>query len=439
MSLLFVPAKAEETINDLKKIYNNLQAHLHIPYYQDSEKYPAYSQMMEEIKALLASDAITQAEITRYYNDLRTVYSDLMRDTYGYSSLEGLLVAFDSLDSSIFSADSWKKLLSVRDSAQKELRAPTLFSRNGEVTEKQYTEYTQSHIETFSADFSEAFNSLELLEKPTPITTEYLAGYKAYVQFCSRQEVFTNTALWENLQNALEISAEVLEDQNATQTQLEAAYLNLYSAYSAACQDAFSFKTSNQILSEYNQLSAENYSQASWTRYSEEINLLKEKTTKIPYFFIPVGADKETCKTYTEKYQNSLAGNTKKLQNILVPIETYNKLQSLCSEYKNLTAIEGVEIKLSYLNSMVNEGEKVLNNSLSSLSDFENAIEKITAAKDDLDLAEKFLLEEQGKVLKQDTPTARIILILTVAILILSFVAAVFLSRHYFGKVNWRR
>ena len=104
-----------------------------------------------------------------------------------------------------------------------------------------------------------------------------------------------------------------------------------------------------------------------------------------------------------------------------------------------MTAIEGVEIKLSYLNSVVNDGEAVLKNELSSLSDFENAIENITAAKADLDLAEKFLLEEQGKVIKQDTPTARIILILTVVILILSFGAAIFLSKHHFGKVNWRK
>jgi hypothetical protein len=101
--------------------------------------------------------------------------------------------------------------------------------------------------------------------------------------------------------------------------------------------------------------------------------------------------------------------------------------------------MEGLNIKLNYLNSALKKGEEVLANKIASLKDFKEAIEGIKTAKDDLDLAEKFLIEEQGKVKKQDAPTARLILILTVIVLLLSFAAAIFLSRHYLGKVNWRK
>ncbi len=439
LSLLVVPVSAEETINDLKKIYNNLQAHLHIPYYKDSEKFPAYSQTMEEIKALLNSDAITQAEISQYYNDLRTVYSELMRDTYDYSSLEKLLLAYDSLKSSVFTPESWKKLLSVRDAAQKELSSPTLFTRKSDVTAKQYADYTQSHIQTYTDDFSAAFNDLDLVEKPELMTKEYLEGYKAYIAFCSREVLLGETKAWSALQDALRIADETLLDEEAGQTQLETAYLNLSTAYSSASSEAYPFLTSKKIIDEFESLSPEDFSEASWERYKNEIDLIKEKTDKTPFFFVPIDANKENSKKFLDKYQESFVKDYEKLQNILVPIETYNELAKLCKDYKKLTAIDGLTIKMNYLKSAVKNGETVLNNKVASLKDFETAIDTINTAKEDLDLAEKFLLEEQSKVKKEDSPAAKLILILTVCVLILSFVAAIFLSRHYFGKVNWRR
>ncbi len=439
VALLVVPVSAEETINDLKRIYNNLQTHLYIPYYKDSEKFPAYSQMMSEIKTLLSSDAITQAEISKYYNELRTVYSALMRDTYDYSSLETLLQSYDALDSSIFTPESWKKLLSVRDAAQKELDAPTLFTRRSDITAKQYADYTQKHIQTYVDDFGSAFNELELLEKPEPMTKEYLSGYKTYIDFCARESLLGSTNAWMSLKNALQTANNTLESENASQTQLETSYLNLFSTYSSACSEAYPFESSRKIISDFEKLSSENYSEASWERYKNEIDLLKEKTEKIPFFFIPLGASKETCKKILENYQNSFTKDSDKLQNILIPIETYNELAKLCKNYKDLTVTEGLAIKLGYLNNAVKSGEEVLENKLSSLSDFEKAIEAIETAKEDLDLAEKFLLEEQSKTKKQDTPTARLILILTIGVLILSFGAAILLSRYYFGKVNWRK
>ncbi len=436
-ALLLTPVSAEETINDLKKIYNNLQTHLYTPYYKDSLKYNAYKETMDEIKALLASDAITQAEISKYYNELRTVYSDLMRDTYDYSSLEMLITAFDSLDSSIFTPDSWKKLLSTRDTAQKELSAPTLFVRGDNITAAQYSKHIQDHIASIEEEFASAFNELVLIEKPEQMTKNYLLGYKKYVQFCSREELLGKAASWKDLQSSLSEAENITLLPDASQTQLNVAYLNISSAYVSACSSSYSFASSNQLLSEFEKMSAENYSPASWKRYEEEITLLKERITKTPYFFIPLNADEKVCKEYAEKYQNNFGTSAETLKDILVSIDTYNTLFNLCETHKNATAMEGLEIKLSFLKTTIKDGEAVLANEHASLKDYEEAIKKINAAKEDLDLAEKFLSEEKGKVTKQDPTTSRITIIIVVAVLILSLAFAIILSRHYFGRTRW--
>ena len=188
LSLFAFPASAEETITDLQKVYTNLSTYLYTPYYQNSEYYDEYQKVMDEAGELLESDDITQAEISKYYTEIRQAYAKLMQDTYDYSSLEELLKAYDALDGSIFTEETWKKVLSIRDSAKKELDSPSLFSRTENMTEKQYAAYINNHIKTFTTDFNAAFNRLIFLPTPEEMTSEYLSGFIKLVRFCAREE-----------------------------------------------------------------------------------------------------------------------------------------------------------------------------------------------------------------------------------------------------------
>ena len=59
---------AEETITDLTKVHTNLSNYLYTPFYQNSQYFDEYQKVMDEAAELLASDDITQAEISKYYN-----------------------------------------------------------------------------------------------------------------------------------------------------------------------------------------------------------------------------------------------------------------------------------------------------------------------------------------------------------------------------------
>ncbi len=439
LGVFSLSVSAEETITDLTKVHTNLTNYLYTPFYENSQYFEEYQSVMNEAAELLASDDITQAEISKYYNEIRRVYSQLMRDTYDYSSLETLLKAYDSLDSSIFTEETWKKLLSVRDSAKKELDSPSLFAKTESMSEKQYTAYINSHIKSFTTEFQTAFNRLKFKERPEPMTAEYLSGMVKIIRFCARAELLASSEGWAALQDALEETDELLADNKPKANELSASYQALLTAYTNACNGAYDFSATKETLTKYHILSAKSFSKDSWERYSKLVEALEKRMTEAHFFFIPLGADQETSEKYATAYLSSLPVTVNNAQESMIPMEEYRKLESLCNKYKNKTAMEGLDIKLNFLKTRVSEGEAVLQNKDATLKDVEEAIKNLETAYNDLVVAEGHLIEEQGKIVKQDEKTSRFTIIFYFCTLILSSVIAMFLSKTFFGKVNWSK
>ena len=101
--------------------------------------------------------------------------------------------------------------------------------------------------------------------------------------------------------------------------------------------------------------------------------------------------------------------------------------------------MEGLNLKLNFLKTRVSEGMDVLSNKDSTLKNVESAIANIESAHNDLIMAEGHLLEEQGKVIKQDAKTSRYTIVFYIATILLSAGLALFLSRSFYGKVNWSK
>lgn len=432
-------ASAEETITDLTKVHTNLTNYLYTPYYENSPYFEEYQKVMDEVGELLTSDDITQAEISKYYNEVRRVYSQLMQDTYDYSSLEDLLKAYDAIDGSIFTDDTWKKLLSVRDSAKKELDSPSLFSRTENMTEKQYAAYINNHIKNFTTEFKNAFNRLKFKMRPEQMTAEFLSGMTKLIRYCAREELLSAAPTWSTLQDALDDADKALAQNKPKDNQLDEAYQALLTAYTAACNEAYDFSEVKDTLTKYHILSAKSFSKDSWDRYATLANALEKRMTEAHFFFIPFEADRETCEKYAKSYLSSLPTNVNEAQESMIPMEEYNKLENLCNKYKNKTSMEGLDIKLNFLKTRVSEGEAVLTNKDAVLQDVETAIKNIETAHNDLVVAEGHLIEEQGKIVKQDEKTSRFTIVFFFASLILAAGIAMLLSKMYFGKVNWSR
>ncbi len=433
------PVSAEETITDLTKVHTNLTTYLYTPYYEDSQYFEEYQSVMDEAGELLKSDDITQAEISKYYNEIRRVYAKLMQDTYDYSSLNVLLNSYDSLDGSIFTEDSWKKLLSVRDSAKKELDSPSLFSRTENMSAKQYTAYINNHIKTFTTEFNNAFNRLKFAQRPEEMTAAYLSGMVKLIRFCARPQLLSNAAGWTALQDAIDDAEKTVALEEPKAERLENNYNALLDAYFNVCNAAYDFSAAKDTLTTYHILSSKSFSKDSWERYETVAKALEKRLSEPHFFFIPLGADQETAEKYATAYFTALPSAVKTAQDSMIPMEDYNKLENLCAKYKSKTSMEGLDIKLNFLKTRVSEGEAILASKESTLKDVTDAIENIENAYKDLVMAEGHLIEEQGKVVKQDENTSRYTIIFYVASLLLAAVLAMFLSKLFYGKVNWSK
>ncbi len=439
LPMLFAPVSAEETINDLTKVYNNLSSYLYKPYFEDSQYYEEYNDMMEDLGALLKTDSITQAEIVTYYNGLREVYSKMMQDTFDYSQLTPLVESFEVLPEDLFTAESWKKLLSTRDSIQSELEAPTLFYRKSNASKEQYTKDIDECIASLAEDFRNAFADLEMIEAPEVITKAYLADYTDFIRFCAREELLGETEAWDDLQKAIADADTACALNNPRQARLTDSFEGMNTHFAKACAQGYDFTKAKETLTQHSIMVGSHFSKASWDRYDAEIHLLREALEKPHYFLIPVNADKDTCTAFAKDYLDKLSDKALSAHGMLVPMEDYNLLLSLCQSNKSRTTMEGLDIKLNLLHTRVKEGENALADQNATKDTIAKAIENIQTASEDLVMAEGHLRAEQEKVVKQDTKTSRYTLIFTVTSVALAVFFAIVLSKRYFGKVNWRR
>lgn len=436
-SLFAFPVSAEKKLSDLEKIHKNLREYLYTPDYRDSEFYPVYDNLMQEIKELIVSDDVSPEVIDKYYYDLKAAYTNLLRDTYDYSSLDGLVAAFEQIPAALFTPESYKKLQSAYDAAQEEISAPTLFIRGNKTTSEMYREHTNQHIQSFTITFKTAFNGLVLVEEPNYPDAQYLGNYAKFIRFCSRPELFGNTTEWATLENALN-KAETAA-KNGNRAARTTAFKNLKDAYKAACDTTLDFSATENVLNTYKDLRPEDFTISTWNRYQITITDLQISLSKPHFFFIPLGADEKSCKESVKEYFTSLSSAASEKYDELISVETYQKLGRLCNEVNNVTASEGLEIKVTQLKKKIEEGKALLTNESATKAEMEKAIDDIESALETLRFAEKHLMEEQNGKPVQDENAVKYILILSLSSLCISAVLAIYLSIRKYDKIDWTK
>lgn len=439
LPLFILPCSAAETLTDLTKVYSNLSTYLYTPYVEKSEFYEPYSKKMEEIGELLKSDSITQEEISKYYNELRSAYSTLMLDVYDYSSFDVLIASFEKLGATPFTEESWKKLVSVYDSMQRELSSPTLFARKKTTTEQDYADHMAKHVASFTTSFSSAFSGLELSEKPETIGKNYLLAYTEYIRLSSENALFFKSEFWESHQKAIENAEELCALANPRIARINQAYADLSQSYDQISKDVYAKNAALDTLLQHEDLLKTDYSAASWDRYETQITELREQYEKNHYVFIPEGSDEKTAKEFADSYFEGLSESATTAKKNLVSNELFQTLKLLCSKAHAAEVSEGLEIKYNLLQDAAKQGEEVLENKNALTAEFETAIENIENALENFSLAEDHLQKEQAKMVKQDKEASKWIMIFSVFSFFASVVCAVFLSRHHFGRIDWTK
>lgn len=438
---LSISVAASETFEDLSRIYNNLSTYIYEPYFDDSQYFEEYKEQMDYAGKLLKDDSITQEEIDKGYLQLKTVYAKMMQDTYDYSLLPVLVEQFEQLDGSIFTEESWKKMVSTVDEIKTELNSPSIYYRSSDYTEESYREKTQAYIDKFETNYATAFNQLKLNDAylDDDYTKQELNAYYNYVYACIDEDLMKDAESYDDLMDALDGAYDAFRRQNPSDDRINRAKAALDEAYLAMNHEVMDFTMLREEISTYRLLASSIFESRSFLKYQKEVELLETALEAPHFFYVPENCTAEAYENQAKAYLTALVAPAKAAYDLLLPIELVQELDQLCDQYRNQTTMEGLELKLGLLHNAVKSGDELLQSEGASKKDVEEAINNIKEAYKDLKTAEGFLTEEQSKIVKQDAETIKMILIFALISIFLSVAFACFLSKQRYGRIDWTK
>lgn len=439
--ILCIPASAAETYDDLSRIYNNLTTYIYKPYFQNSKYFEEYETQLDYVAELLKAENLIQEEIDNGYQSLKSAYSNMMKDTYDYSELPVLISAFEKLDKTIFTDESWKNLLSVVDGLRTELDSPAIYFRNETYTEESYRAKTQSYIDSFETNYASAFNQLKFNEAISDgdLTKSELKSFHSYVSACVNENYMKIEAEFYDLKAALDDAEKIYNRANPNTDLIEEAKTEIEKTYFALNQKFIDFSMLREEISTFRTLSKSSFEEKSFLAYSEKIDKLIAYLDEPHFFYIPADCDAKSFEAYSKIYLESLVSSAKSAYKYLIPIKLVNQLQGICNQYKNTTTIDGLELKLSLLQNAIKKGQELLQAENTTSEQYESAIKAIGDAYSDLKVAEGFLIEEQSETVKQDAETIKTILIYALIAVALSIGFACFISKLRYGIIDWTK
>ncbi len=437
LPLLCMSAGAE-SLSDLKKICDNLTTYLYHPYFVESTGYQEYCDEMNRLSTFINEEENkTQREINEHYNSIKNAYAYLMRNTFNYTELEKQYAVFQKLDSSLFTEESWEPLLVAAEEIQKELAAPTLFTRQDDTTFDEYYKAVQDYLLLYSRKFNKAYNNLEMLPITEEFTKSRLEDYCSYVSVSARSQLFEGTPEWRDFSDALAYAENTVAMRNPTNKRVYDAAMDLVAAYKGLL-GTLTNTTISEVMTRHYVLKESMFSSGSWNRYKKTIDAVNDKLSDVYYFYLPDGGDKDSYLKMVNDYFKDLVTPAEEAFSNLITVELYNELKDLCNQYRTATSISGVEVKLQRLLTRVREGDELLADPDAVSSQIQKKINQIKSDVTNLRMAEGFLKDAQSQVVKQDGVTMRLILVLTLVSLALSLAAALYTSYQYFGFINWR-
>ena len=439
-SLLTFPASAQTTRQDLSDIYENLNEYIYPPYYESSPYYEAFTAQMNRLYELLKKQSLSQEDINTAYRNTKKAYTALMQDVFDYSELFDVLDFYNTLDLSLFTEESGDRLITASEAVQKELDSPSLFRTGNGVTMDQYKAVAQEHITNVRTQFATTLSSLAVSEDALDTITANGLMTVVRLYRVSAPAIFTgNTPAARRFRAAANASETLAANKNTAPDRLKDSYVDLTEAYRAMMRECIDFSSVKVQTDLYQSLNSADFSEISWRRYKDNVDLLKEKCDGTFYFYFTANDEKEFIQEQIENHLQTLIKPVESSYKILIPIATYRELYDLCREYRQASATDGLEIKLNRLLSCVKEGDEVLTSETAKPEDFKRSIDSIKAAAEELDLAERFLEQEKENEILHDEKMVRLVITCAIIAFVASLVCACFFSARDLGRLNWKK
>ncbi|MCK0470112.1 Ig-like domain-containing protein [Halalkalibacter sp. APA_J-10(15)] len=209
------------------------------------ESWNAYQKALEKAEAVLANPEATQAEVDAVLDSLVEAYTNL---TVTKEALVERVKDADKLKGSEYSGSSWKAYEAALKAAKEVLDNPNA---------------TQEEVNAAYAKLLEAYNGLTVDKEPLQKLVDEADELNASDY---------SAASWANYQKALKQAEAVLNDPNATQSDIAKALQAVTTAKEALTVDK------QRLEDEYDaskRLNEKDYEQPSWRAYQEALNYAK--------------------------------------------------------------------------------------------------------------------------------------------------------------------
>ncbi|WP_062052557.1 LPXTG cell wall anchor domain-containing protein [Bacillus sp. JCM 19034] len=223
----------------LQERVNEAESLTSTDYSQDSWK--AYEEALEKAEDILSNPNATQDEVNGAYATLVEAYLGL---TVNKQPLEQEVAFAERLVATHYSEESWNAYQKALEKAEEVLANP---------------EATQAEVDAALDSLVEAYTNLT-------VTKEALEERVKDADKLKEGEYSGSS--WKAYQAALKAAKEVLDNPNATQEEVNAAYAKLLETYNGLTVDK---KPLKKLVDEADKLNASDYSAASWANYQKAL------------------------------------------------------------------------------------------------------------------------------------------------------------------------
>ena len=434
-----LPASAK-TVDDLKTIYQSMTTYIYPDYYQNSPSYGEFGATISELNSFINSGDQTQANIDSLYQKIRQSYVKLMKETFDYHSLEQNLAIFEKLNSSIFTSESWEKLLAAKAKVDSELFAPTLFSRGSNTDFASFSKVVQNHIESVSNEFINAYQSLEINLPETNVSRQQFDSFVYYMEIVAPEKLMQSAPSWNEYNTVYLQMADLITWRNPAQWRLDDGSKALWNAYLKLIDEVVTFDSVTEEIARFNATDATRYTSNSFQRYKAAVEEMSAKADFVPYLYFPLDEDSATLSERIQAISSTLSFDAETAYNQLITVDKYNQMIALCNEYtQRFPKKEGLELQYDALKNAIDHMMTALSAPETIPTDLDSLAVVIETKGAEYEIA----LNRSNVVvpkapLDNSEHVQRIVYALGIA-LILSAAFALVLSYRRYGRILWNR
>jgi len=437
-ALFLSPSASAKSLDDLSTVYSNMTQHIYKPYFENSPSYSTFEATLHDLGTFVKGSGQTQEQIDYFYCKIRTVYAQMMKETFNYQSIIENKERFDQLESSLYTKESWDALYQAAMKISDELSAPTLYTRNDTVTLELYTAAIDKHIQELSDQFVKAYTNLELILPQEKISRPQFNAFVYYIKNSAPQAVMGNSSVWQEFHAKLLEQEDLITWRLPAQWRLDNGSKELLALYEALVKDAMNYDSATAEIARYDATYKSLYTENSFLRYEAQIEALKVLCEKIPYLYYPTASTDDEKIFLANDYTAALTIPASAAYEQLISRDLYDDLLALCTHYRTVPAKEGLEAKWDLLDQAIAKGFATLSEKNALPEDFENATLSLQQAASDYEHAVRFYTTPTEEEPESNDVLKKILVFSLIAVLA-SAMFALYASYRFYGRIYLTR